>query len=218
MRLFSSLTFQFAFISLFTWLIPHAKADVIYTDSAQFEAELPSGFFFNNFSGLAESIGSETAISQDGGIPSVSYIISATGGVGVFEVPDQLTIKSIGNWVSGNNVLVQFTSGNVRWAGANFWLSDIAGTRQAGTVTVTFSNGTVQDATSTTTGAFNFLGLNSSTLLTSMTISTTTSNRFLNFSNFYVAVPEPSSLFLLMAAFPIVLGGRRRRPTPRSES
>jgi hypothetical protein len=178
-------------------------ATTIYTDRTVFEASLPTGNFFNNFSGVPDAFNAPvSSVSGSGGTPAISYTITApTFGLGVF--PDISPTKAIGNWTSSNNVVVDFTSGNVFSAGGSFWLTDINGNRQAGSVTVNFSDGSSAVVPSTTTGDYGYLGITAdSAPLTQMTIMGTGGSTYLNFSNFSTAVPEPSTyaLFLLAGA------------------
>lgn len=176
-------------------------ATTIYTDRTVFEASLPTGNFFNNFSGVPDAINAPVlSVSGSGGTPAISYTITApTAGLGVF--PDINPTKAVGNWNSGDNVLVDFTSGNVFSAGASVWLTDINGNRQAGSVTVNFSNGSSAVVPSTTTGDYGYLGITADTgPLTRMTIVGTSGSTYLNFSNFSTAVPEPSTYALILLA------------------
>jgi hypothetical protein len=193
------------FLTAVLWMaatFSHA-ATTIYTDRTVFEASLPTGNFFNNFSGVPDAFNAPvSSVSGSGGTPAISYTITApTFGLGVF--PDISPTKAIGNWTSSNNVVVDFTSGNVFSAGGSFWLTDINGNRQAGSVTVNFSDGSSAVVPSTTTGDYGYLGITAdSAPLTQMTIMGTGGSTYLNFSNFSTAVPEPSTyaLFLLAGA------------------
>jgi len=189
-------------------------ATTTYTNRASFEASLPTGSYFNNFSGVPNAFSSPVAsVTGTGGTPPIGYTITApTSGLGVF--PDA-GFKAIGNWNAGQSMLVTFDTGTVASAGADVWLSDINGTRVAGSVTVNFSDGSSVSVPSTTTGAFGFVGItNTDTPLTTMTFVNTPAG-YLNFSNFSVAtVPEPSSLAATILAVAAVIGvscQRRRR-------
>lgn len=180
------------------WLaLPLAQADVIYTDRVAFESALPAGFYFNDFSGLATSIGPEASIAQSGGSPTVGYNVSAAGGLGVFDVAGE-PFKSLGNWFPLNSVVVQFDTNNVNAAGANLWLTDVNGDRIAGTINVVYSNSTNGVVNSSTSGNLGYFGITSANIFGSVTFSTGANDVFVNFSNFSVAsIPEPSSLLLL---------------------
>ena len=179
-------------------------ATTTYTSRSSFEASLPTGNFFNNFSGVPDAINAPVAsVSGSGGTPAISYTIAApTAGLGVF--PDISPTKAIGNWGSSNNLVVDFTSGNVFSAGGSVWLTDISGNRQAGSVTMNFSDGSSAVVPSTTTGDYGYLGITTDAApLTQMTIVATGGSTYLNLSNFSTAVPEPST----MAALVMVAAG-----------
>lgn len=101
---------------------------MIYTNRAAFEAGLPAGFYFNNFSTIANAFDSPVSmVTGSGGTLPVGYEITApTAGLGVF--PDA-GFKAIGNWNAAQDLIVTFNSGNVVSAGANVWLTDLAGNR-----------------------------------------------------------------------------------------
>lgn len=169
-----------------------------YTSRSSFEASLPAGNFFNNFSTVPDAFSSPVvSVSGTGGTPSIGYTITApavpTAGLGVF--PDA-GFKAVGNWNQGQPIVVTFNTGNVFSAGADIWLSDINGTRLAGTITVNYSDGSSVLVPSTTTGAFGFAGITTDVAaLDTMTILNNPGG-YLNVSNLSVAapVPEPSSL------------------------
>lgn len=190
---------------------PSQAATVIYTNRAAFEAGLPAGFYFNNFSTTANAFDSPVSmVTGSGGSPPVGYEITApTAGLGVF--PDA-GFKAIGNWNAAQDLIVTFNSGNVVSAGANVWLTDLAGNRLAGTLTVNFSEGTSIPVSSTTSGPFGFAGLTTTeTILTTLTLQAA-SGSYLNFSDFSVAaVPEPSiGALLLLAGAGWLLWPRRK--------
>lgn len=175
-------------------------ATTTFTDRAAFESSLPTGFFFNNFSSTPDAFNAPVAsVTGTGGTPTVAYEITApTAGLGVF--PDA-GFKAVGNWNAAQAMTVTFTTGNVVSAGGDIWLSDINGTRQAGSVTVDFNNGSSLAqivVPSTTSGTFGFAGITT----TDGPISTMTlqpaSGLYLNVSNLSVAaVPEPASSGLM---------------------
>lgn len=179
-------------------------ATTTYTSRSSFEASLPTGYFFNNFSGVPDAFNAPvSSVSGSGGTPAISYTITApTAGLGVF--PDISPTKAIGNWGSSNNLVVDFTSGNVFSAGGSVWLTDISGNRQAGSVTMNFSDGSSAVVPSTTTGDYGYLGITTDAApLTQMTIVAIGGSTYLNLSNFSTAVPEPST----MAALVMVAAG-----------
>ena len=186
-------------------------ATTTFTSRSSFEASLPTGNFFNNFSGVPDAFNAPvSSVSGSGGTPAITYTIAApTAGLGVF--PDISPTKAIGNWNSANNVVVDFTSGNVFSAGGSVWLTDINGNRQAGSVTMNFSDGSSAVVPSTTTGDYGYLGITAdSAPLTQMTIVGTGGSTYLNLSNFSTAVPEPSTMALVMVAAGIAAVRLRR--------
>lgn len=165
-------------------------ATTTYTNRASFEASLPTGSYFNNFSGVPDAFNSPVAsVTGTGGTPAIGYTITApSSGLGVF--PDA-GFKAVGNWNQAQSVVVTFNTGNVSSAGGDIWLSDINGNRVSGTFTVNYSDGSSVAVPSTTSGPFGFAGITTDGgPLASMTIVNSASG-YLNFSNFSVAVPEP---------------------------
>jgi hypothetical protein len=187
-------------------------ATTTYTSRSSFEASLPAGSFFNNFSSVPDAFLSPvTSVTGTGGTPTVGYTITApTAGLGVF--PDA-GFKAIGNWGSSNSIVVGFDTGNVASAGGEIWISDINGARLAGTVTVNFSDGSSIAVPSTTSGPFGFAGITTdSGPLTSMTVVGLGGSSYLNLSNFSVAaVPEPSSMAATALAVAALAGAALRR-------
>ena len=61
-------------------------ATTTYTSRSSFEASLPTGYFFNNFSGVPNAVNAPvSSVSGSGGTPAISYTIAApTAGLGVF--------------------------------------------------------------------------------------------------------------------------------------
>lgn len=198
-----------------TCLASVASAGVTtFTSRASFQASLPAGNFFNNFSGVPDAFSSPVAsVTGTGGTPTIGYTITApTSGLGVF--PDT-GFKAVGNWNQGQPVVVTFNTGNTFSAGGDIWLSDINGTRVAGTVTVNYSDGSSVLVPSTTTGALGFAGITTDVAALSTMTILSSPDGYLNFSNFSVAtaaVPEPSSIALaLMGTAGLAAAAVRRR-------
>ena len=183
-----------------------------FTSRASFEASLPAGNFFNNFSTVPDAFNSPvSSVSGTGGTPSIGYTITApSAGLGVF--PDA-GFKAVGNWNQAQPVVVTFNTGNVFSAGADVWLSDINGTRLEGTITVIYSDGSSVLVPSTTTGASGFAGITTDVAALSTMTFVNNPGGYLNVSNLSVApVPEPSSLALaVLGAAGLASAAVRRR-------
>jgi hypothetical protein len=189
---------------------PVNAATTSYTDRATFEASLPAGYYVDNFSTVPDAFNSPVAqVAGQGGTPQVGFTITApTSGLGVF--PDS-GFKAIGNWSSGQAVVVSFDA-NVFSGGADFWLSDINGVRQTGSITVDFAGGPQIVVPSTTAGTFGFAGVTADTPLTTMTIQPA-APFYLNMTNLTAAtVPEPAAAVGLgVVAAGVGLFGLKRR-------
>ena len=109
-------------------------------------------------------------------------------------------LNAVGNYNSGNDVLVTFTSSNVYAAGAEFYLNNLAGANQNGSITINFSGGATGSAPSSATGSYGFFGINSTTPISSMTV-VHDANYFINLANLYsgaTPVPEPATGLVLL--------------------
>jgi hypothetical protein len=190
-----------------------ANADLIFTDRAAFEAGLPAGYFFNDFSDAPDAVGSPAfSYSASGGAPVVGYSLTAPTG-GLFIGPlsaDPNPPKFIGPWEDTEDLIISFTTGNVYRAGIEVFIEDFD-SRLAGDVTIDFSNGSSTVLSVPAVGDFGFIGIYSQTPLTSMTIRAQGGGVFTNTTSMYAAIPEPSSAALVALAVGAVLGFRDRR-------
>ncbi len=192
-------------------LVTFSAAAQVYTSKSSFVADLSSGYYLEDFSSLTSGAGPVLTLPFTGGAPPVSYVINAPpGGLFVTQPPD----KAVGNFSSTDDIIVTFNSGNVHTVGADFFLNNLSGVRQAGSISISFSDGTTAVVPSFESGAYGFFGMSSGSVITSLTIANDGVNgNFINVANLYVssvAVPEPSAAVLL------VLGGtllslRRKR-------
>jgi len=170
-----------------------------FTSKSAFVGVLPPGYDFNNFSSLTAGAGPVASFSFTNGSPAVSYTITAPPGGLFVNTPSG---NGIGNYFNTDDLLINFTSGNVHFVGAEFFLSDNNGNRQFGTIALTFSDGTTAVVPSFETGDYGFFGLYSDSVITSLTVANNAN--FLNIANLYSSassVPEPASTAL------VILGG-----------
>jgi hypothetical protein len=118
--------------------------------------------------------------------------------------------NSVGNWIQAEDVTVTFTTPNVHAVGAEFYLNNISGVNQNGTISITFNTGASGSAISQAAGPYGFFGIISDDAIQSMTI-VHNSGGFLNMANSCVAVPEPTSgVLMLMGLAGLVIDLRRR--------
>jgi len=170
----------------------------IYTSESAFVAALPSGYYLENFSSQTAFAGPLSSLSFSGGAPTVNYTITADP-AGLF-INNDSGLNAVGNYNSGNDVLVTFTSSNVYAAGAEFYLNNLAGANQNGSITINFSGGATGSAPSSATGSYGFFGINSTTPISSMTV-VHDANYFINLANLYsgaTPVPEPATGLVLL--------------------
>lgn len=189
-----------------------AQADILFTDRAAFEAGLPSGYFFNDFSTAPDAIFDPVgSYSISGGSPEVGYTFTAPPG-GLFIATfsgDPNSPKFIGPWEDIDDLVINFNTNNVFRAGIEIFIEDFDN-RLAGDVTVDFSNGVSTVVNVPDVGDYAFIGIYSDTVLTSMTIRAVGGGVFTNTTSMYAAIPEPSSLMLCGVAMGAL--ALRRRP------
>jgi hypothetical protein len=170
-----------------------------YTSESAFVAALSAGYYLENFSSQTAFAGPLSSLSFSGGAPTVSYNVTANP-AGLF-INNDSGLNAVGNYNTADDVVVTFTSPNVYAAGAEFYLNNLAGANQNGSITINFSGGGTGSAPSSATGPYGFFGIISTTPITSMTV-VHDANYFLNVANLYsgaTPVPEPATgLMLLM--------------------
>lgn len=166
-------------------LAPAEAAVLTYTSKSAFIEHLLPGFYFNDFTSLPENF--DTPYPSAGftnGTPAVGYEVTAPSG-GLFRTP--APDVGIGNWHNADALIVTFNTGNVRMIGADFFLLNIDGKRLAGTITVTFSDGTTANVVSYTSGAYGFFGISSDTPISSLTITPAPDGQYINMGSFYAS-------------------------------
>jgi len=166
-----------------------ANAALTFTSEASFVAALPAGYFYNNFSSVVSGSVNPSLLFS-GGTPLMSYTLTSPGSnPGVWGTT--LSDRAVGNNYAPNSLITASISPGAYWVGANFWNVDINENRVAGTVVINFSDGTVANVTSTTTGALGFFGVHSDVPITSFTVQ---GGQFFSMDNLYTAVPEPTTM------------------------
>jgi hypothetical protein len=184
---------------------------ITFTSESAFVAALNSGYYLENFSSLTAFDGPLASLSFSGGTPTFSYDITAAP-AGLF-VNNDSGLNAVGNFNSGDDMVVTFTSGNVYAVGAEFYLNNLAGVNQDGTIFLSFSNGTTGSAPSSASGPYGFFGIISATPITSMTVQADV-NSFINMANLYsgaAPVPEPTTIGLGLLGGLVGLACARRK-------
>ena len=184
------------------------KAATTFTSESSFLAALQPGYYHNDFSTLTAFSGPLSSVTASGGTPLVSYQITAPSS-GLF-INNDSGFNAVGNYAQSQDVVLTFTSPGVRAVGAEFYLCNISGVNQNGTISLTFSDGTTGTAPSSATGPYGFFGVIADVDLTSMTIAHNSAG-FLNMANLTVqAVPEPSAGCLSLLGAILLLRSRKR--------
>jgi hypothetical protein len=174
----------------------------VYTTPASFSAQVAPGAYTETFTGLANPPAGSVAFS--GG--AFSYAASAPGDI-------YLAGGFLGASQINTALTINFTSGNVKAIGANFYSTDLNDAFQAVSVTLTLSDATTVTFTPTSI-ANSFRGFTSTAFITSLVMSAPGQSLYAGLDNFTVgttvAVPEPGS-WLLMGLGLAALGVYRRR-------
>ena len=199
-----------AFAAILFWLATASsvRADVVYTNETDFLAALgASPGFLNDFSDLTESdqfvhplnYSSNTFAYSITTLPPL-YLLSITGALSTVNPTD--------------DILVTFTSGNVRAAGGWCYLVDSDAAPVTGSVSATFSNSAQVTVTNDGAAPTSFIGfISSSTAITSLTIHGATTGAYPALDHFYVAeaaaalIARRVSVNTLLLAWPAPIGG-----------
>jgi hypothetical protein len=194
-----------AFLALSAALITPSHADVVYTSSASFLAQVAAGSYTNNFDGLSNPAPGSVAFSGGGFSYSAfapSDIYLEGGFLGTSQIDEALTIT--------------FDNGNVFAVGANFFAVDIQDDFQQVSLTLTLSNGTTETFTPNSL-VDSYRGFISDFAITSLIISGPGASLYAGLDNLTVGmelvtgtVPEPGSWALLALGLAGFLVVRRR--------
>lgn len=189
-----------AFFALSAALIAPSHADVIFTSSASFLANIGSGAYTNNFDGLSNPPSGPAPFTGGG----LSYSISAPGDI--YASGDFFATSQINEALT-----INFTSGNVFAIGANFFAADYNNFFQSVLITLTLSNGTVYSFTPTSMSD-SYRGFLSDIAITSLVIDAPGQSLYASLDNLTVGgtVPEPTSWALLGLGLIGFLVARRR--------
>jgi len=159
-----------------------------YTDSAAFMASLGGSSYTETFTGLASPDGA-AAFSGSG----FSYTVSAASGL--YATGDFLGTSQIDEALT-----INFTSGNVKAVGGNFFVTNISDAFQSVSVKLTLSDGTIAMFTPSSIND-SFRGFSSTQTISSLTFSAPGVSMYATVDNLTVgtvtAVPEPASWALM---------------------
>lgn len=178
-------------------------ASTVYASSAAFLAQVAPGAYTESFDALANP--APGAVPFAGG--AYAYSAFAPGDI-------YLAGGFLGTSLPDEALTITFTSGNVSALGADFYVTDIADTLQAVSVTVTLSDGTVETFTPTS-AADSYRGFVSDVAIASLTVSGPGVSLYAGLDNMTVGmatvVPEPASWLLMGVGVAGLLAARRRR-------
>jgi hypothetical protein len=183
----------FALLAALSLGISAAPAGLLtYVTQPSFVADLPAGYYLNNFSVLPPGVSQNDFVAPyhnvgfTNGSPPVGYQIDAAGGDFFTDYP----IDCASTWQEADTLTVTFTTGNVLAVGANFFLADFNGNPTPGllTVRVNFADGSGVTNTVTSTASptvFGFFGLSSDTPIVSLSVAA--ASQYVTLGNLYVS-------------------------------
>ncbi|WP_457420213.1 PEP-CTERM sorting domain-containing protein [Roseateles sp. P5_E7] len=198
-----SISHLFSALALAAVSATASAAPAIYSTSAAFLGQLMPGAYTENFDGL------DQAPSPDFSNGVYSYSFSSPQG-----------IYGSGEFVSASQeddaLTINFTSGNVKAIGANFFATDLSDDFQSVSISLLLSDGTTESFTPTMQSD-SYRGFISDAFITSLVISGPGTSLYASLDNLTVgtvgtrgALPEPASAALVGLALAGLAVARRR--------
>ena len=196
-----------AALGVIAFTATNARAQSVYSNSANFLAALQPDYYTETFNQATGSAASYPYASNGFGY-------TVTTGTGL--------VYQSGTFIGSNSpnttVIFTFTTGNVNSVGGNFFNTNVnnAFVSSAVTLTVNFADGTDYTNTFTPASEAAFRGLSSSNPISSLVFSVPGANRYASIDNLTVgaAAPEPDVFVLLgVGALPLAAIAVRRRRT-----
>jgi len=209
------------------WLCDHAaRADVVTFDATSFLNGTRPGYYRESFSGLSQSNYTEPLAFTDGNSGGYSYNVTTDSGGGIYVAPPSSSNTALLaiSPATGSDLIFTFLGLPVTSFGGNFFPADTAGSAQPGSIMLLLSDGTTQLVSATAANLQPFLGIQSQTPLSSVTIRYTGSDSYFpSVTNLIVGrasitIPEAGTIPLVSAAIiflPILAASLRQRRVRR---
>lgn len=181
-KLYFSLFAVGAIGSISTLLSPLSASaiGVTYTNQTTF-LNNTSSTYLENFNSLSNNdITSPRSFSGNG----FSYSISATNGF--FFASGNTGSQYLSTADSTNNLIINFTSGNVTAVGGNFFLTNVNDNLVTGNVALALNDGTTLNLTSPASAPTPFGGFTTNTAITSLTFTSGGLQKYSTIDNLYV--------------------------------
>lgn len=171
-----------------------------YTDRATFLAALPAHYLSTDFSDLTPGDQGVTTLTLFGSTPGAALLVEARNALNDF-AGDNFWVSDLGDLDHALGAATTYSdqlriSGTFHAIGADWFLGDIDDNYLAGTVTLTFSDGSTYDISSTSQ-ANSFRGFISDSPLTSVLVSPDDPVNVAGWATVdNLAIPEPSTSLL----------------------